>query len=128
MPPIDEHCLTPKQQTANVVNDEMQPCPPPPQATPEVFEMLVPTEKLEDVPMGFFLVAPCDRNTPLPPKVEFQSINHFKLQPKRLRQNDCMWAHPKAVSADWKGRAAPVISNKNFKGTHKRVGMYASSA
>jgi len=62
----------------------MLPCPPPPRASTQVIEMLVPAQELCDAPRGFFLAAPCNSSYANIRRDLFMVKNHnIKLLPKK---------------------------------------------
>jgi hypothetical protein len=109
------YCLTPKQAIVGI-DDIMQPCPPPPQASIQevIEELLVPTLELSDAPVGFFLAAPCNSNNANDRRVQFNKNNH-KLLLRKSRNNHNVKLQPKKKSFDWAVGATTTTRGNRFE-------------
>jgi hypothetical protein len=107
------YCLTPKQGIIGI--DNIQPCPPPPQAFIQevIEELLVPTLELCDAPLGFFFAAPCNSSNANHRRVQFKN-KHVKLMPRKSR-NDQIKLQPKKKSIDWAVGATTITRSNRFE-------------
>jgi hypothetical protein len=127
---IGYHCITPKQQAIVGIND-MLPCPPPPRASIQVVEMLVPAQELRDAPPGFFLAAPCNNSSDANDRrVLFNSNrnNSIKLMPKKSGKNHLKLRIIKKNSIDCAVGTAVITRSNPFEGTYPFQALSARSA